>query len=508
MLQTKRTFFFGILLIVLSLVWARSSIVDAADATSEQLQPLKVGAATCIITPAVGSWQQGAGVTRKGERIRDGLEANALFLTDGQTRLLLISCDLVALDLATVSPIRDTIATVAGIPPRQVIVTCTHTHSGPALIRTNYHIPVDKSYIDLLSQKLANVASDAVAAAKPAKIGWGRGTAQIGFNRRVCWADGTHTMHGNTQRPVFAGMEGPDDPAHLAIFAVDEALKPIAVAYHNTSHPTNLYGAGLFSADYPDAARKIIRRELGRIPVLYLNGAQGDINIANQLNPLLEDPESRLERIGEMLAKETLRLYRKAVFHSNILLGHTYEDLQVKVRLPEPKQLADAQKVMERVKSGEKIMGQKLIFAFGTIELQEQYGKQPIDTMPIHVLRIGDVALVTQPCELYCQFGLDIKRRSPAPLTAVVGLADGYCGYCPTIAAILGGGYSGQPISWTRLEPYAGYHMVEAAGPMMNRLWREKRSEQYLGSRIGNDENIPSAVGSLADWQAGVMAAG
>jgi len=132
---------------------------------------------------------------------------------------------------------------------------------------------------------------------------------------------------------------------------------------------------------------------------------------------------------------------------------------------------------MERIKAGEKIMGQKLIFAFGTIELQEQYGKQPIDTMPIHVMRIGDVALVTQPCELYCQFGLDIKRRSPTPLTAVVGLADGYCGYCPTIAAILGGGYSGQPISWTRLEPYVGYHMVEAAGPMMNRLWREKRSE-------------------------------
>jgi hypothetical protein len=476
MMQMKRTFFFGILL-VLSLVWVRSSRADVADATSEQPQPLKVGAATCIITPAVGSWQQGAGVTRKGERIRDELEANVLFLTDGQTPLLLISCDLVGLDLATVGPIRHAISTATGIPQRQVIITCTHTHSGPVLIRTNYHIPVDKFYIGLLSQKLVDVASDAVAAAKSAKIGWGMGTAQIGFNRRVCWADGTHTMHGNTRSPDFAGMEGPDDPAHLAIFAVDEAEKPIAVAYHNTSHPTNFYGAGLFSADYPDAARKIIRSEMGHIPVLYLNGAQGDINMANQLDPQREDPEARLERIGKMLATETLRLYRKAEFHSHIPLRHTYEDLQVKVRLPEPKQLADAQKVMERIKAGEKIMGQKLIFAFGTIELQKQFGQQPIDTMPIHVLRIGDVALVTQPCELYCQFGLDIKRRSPAPLTAVVGLADGYCGYCPTIAAILGGGYSGQPISWTRLEPYAGYHMVEAAGPMMTRLWREKKSE-------------------------------
>ncbi|NOY43459.1 MAG: hypothetical protein GXP26_16690 [Planctomycetes bacterium] len=435
---------------------------------------VKVGAATCIITPPVGSWQQGAGVTRKGERIRDQLEANALYLTDGKTPLLLMSCDLVGLELSAVKPIRDAISAASGIPARQVIITCTHTHSGPSLTRTNYHIPVDTTYIQQLSLKLTDVASDAIAAARPAKVGWGKGTAQIGFNRRVCWADGTHTMHGNTRRPNFAGLEGPDDPTHLAIFAVDEADKPIAVVYHNTSHPTTFYGAGLFSADYPDAARKLIRRELGRIPVLYLNGAQGDIAMANQLKPQREDPEARLERIGKMLAEETLRLYHKAEFHSRIALGHTYEDLQIKVRLPEPKQFEEAKKVLKQVEAGEKISGMELIFAFGAVQLQERYGKQPVDTMPIHAVRIGDVALVTQPCELYCQFGIDIKRRSPTPLTAVVGLADGYCGYCPTIAGVLGGGYSSKPISWARLEPYAGYRMVEAAGPMLNSLWNEK----------------------------------
>ncbi|MFV2070853.1 MAG: hypothetical protein ACC645_28130, partial [Pirellulales bacterium] len=295
--------------------------------------------------------------------------------------------------------------------------------------------------------------------------------------RRVCWADGTHSMHGNTRRDDFAGLEGPDDPAHLAIFAVDMTGKPIAIAYHNTSHPTNFYGAGLFSADYPGTARRILRRELGRIPVLYLNGAQGDIAMANQLDPRREDPEARLERIGKMLAAETLRLYRKAEFHERIVLGHTYEDLRVEVRLPERKQLEDARKVLERVEAGEKIAGMKLILAFGTVQLQERFGKRPVDTVPVHVVRIGDVALVTQPCELYCQFGLDIKRRSPAPLTVIVGMADGYCGYCPTIAGILGGGYSGQAISWARLESFAGYRMVEAAGPMLNRLWREGKRD-------------------------------
>ena len=80
----------------------------------------------------------------------------------------------------------------------------------------------------------------------------------------------------------------------------------------------------------------------------------------------------------------------------------------------------------------------------------------------------------TLPCELYCQFALDIKRRSPAPITAVVGLADGFCGCCPTIYGILGGGYSGAPLNWARLEPYAGYLIVESAGRMLNHLWRKQ----------------------------------
>lgn len=111
--------------------------------------------------------------------------------------------------------------------------------------------------------------------------------------------------------------------------------------------------------------------------------------------------------------------------------------------------------------------------AFGAVHLQEVFGRNPVDILPIHGVRIGDVGLVTQPCELYCQFGLDIKRRSPAPITAVVGLTDGYGGYCPTIYGILGGGYSGAPISWTRLEPFAGYRIVETASILLNELWRE-----------------------------------
>jgi hypothetical protein len=173
------------------------------------------------------------------------------------------------------------------------------------------------------------------------------------------------------------------------------------------------------------------------------------------------------------VAEETLRLYERVKYDEHPALAHSYEDLRVKVRLPEASALADARKVLARLDAGEMIGGQATIMAFGAVNLQERFGQNPSDTLPVHCARIGDVALVTEPCELFCQFGLDIKRRSPAPITAVVGLTDGYGGYCPTIYGILGGGYSGQAISWTRLEPNAGYLIVESAGRLLNLVWQK-----------------------------------
>ena len=459
-----------------SLLLASALLLIANSVFSADSPPLQVGTANKVITHEIGNWVQGAGMPLRARKIRDDLEANALYLSNGETQLLLISCDLVGLEFSFAIRAREAMGKAAGIPARNILLSCTHTHGGPSLVRSNYLMPLDSKYMDKLEVWLVELAQEAVRSAKPGKIAWGKGTAQIGFNRRLCWADGSHSMHGDATRKDFAGLEGPDDPQHLALFAADENGKVISVLYHNTTHPTIFYSAATYSSDFISEARNILRAEFGDIPVLYLNGAQGDIAMANQLKPRKESREEKLLRIGRLVADETLRLYKEAKFHDRPVLKHRYEDLQVKVRLPEAKRLAEARKVLERIDAGEKIRGMGMIMAFGAVHLQDTYGNNPVDTLPIHVVRIGDVALATQPCELFCQFGLDIKRRSPAPITAVVGLTDGYGGYCPTIYGILGGGYSGKPISWTRLEKDAGYLIVESAGRMLSNLWHENRT--------------------------------
>lgn len=444
--------------------------------SAAQSGSINIGTAVRVINPEVGSWVQGAGVPRRATEIRDDLEANAVYLKNGETELLFVSCDLVGVEPDYNTQLIEAMGVAAGIPVRNILIACTHTHGGPSLVKTNYLMPLDTAYMERLKVWMVELAKEAVESARPGKIGWAKDEVQIGHNRRLTWADGTHSMGGDSKREDFTGLEGPDDPQHLAMFFKDLEDNLIAIAYHNTTHPTIFYADGIYSADFPGGVRKSFRNHFREdLPVLYFNGAQGDIRIENSLDPLKETDEEKLSRISKMLFDKTMEMYEGYIdYDESPILKHAYSDLKVGVRLPSTETLIESKEILERIDAGEDIRGMKMIMAFGSVHLQETFGDNPFDILPVHGVRIGDLAIVTESCELFCQFGLDIKHRSPVPNTIVIGLTDGLNGYCPTVYGLMGGGYSGAPISWTRLEPHAGYKIVETASQLLNSLWRKE----------------------------------
>ena len=438
--------------------------------------PFRAGAASCTINPEIGAWVQGATVHERATSIRDPLEANALYLTDGGETVLFASGDVVCIEPHTVRSICEAMSEAAGIPSDNVIVACTHTHTGPSLFPSNPAKPLDEEYIAKLHDWLAALARDAVAAARPARVRWGIGEAKIGTNRRCCWADGTHTMHGDPSRDDFTGFEGPDDPQHLAMFieGADGAL--VAVLHHNTAHATSFYGRNFFSADFPGEARRIIRDVVGEVPVLFLNGAIGDICIEDLRlpKPLWPSQEQKMKRNAHLLAGETLRLMQQQGPVTDApVLRHVCEELTVDVRVPSPDRAAWARETLKKFEAGEELTNWDKSTAYTTHLLQERFGDDPREALRIHVVRIDDVAIVTQPTELFCQFALDIKRRSPTPFTAVCTNTDGGNGYCPTMYAVLGGGYSGEAVYSARYAATAGYLIVDAAARLLHSLWQE-----------------------------------
>lgn len=437
---------------------------------------LKAGAASTVITNELGTIIQGATVGGTAKYVRDELEANALYLSDGSEQtVLFVSCDLGGIEPDANRPMRESIAENVGIDSRQVIIGATHT-GGPSVIPSNYLKPVDHSYLKVLQGKLVSLAQDAVGKAQDARLGWGCGHAAIGYNRRCCWDDGSHTMGGNKGQEHFCGNEGPEDPEQLALFLENADGQLVAILHQNTSHPCTFYGADFYSADYPGYARQILREALGDIPVLFFNGAFGDIGqsqmpAANRR----ETPDAMLRRCGALLAGETLRLLHEARFSDDAKLRHAWSDLEADIRLPAPERLVWAGDILGKVDAGETIAPFDIVFAHGATLLQKRFGEHPCDTLPIHVVGIGEVTIVTQPTELFCQFGIDIKRRSPYPLTAVFSICDGYGGYCPTYDAAVSGGYSSTPIYWTRFTPETGYRIVGEACRLLGKLKQEHR---------------------------------
>ena len=436
---------------------------------------ITVGSASAIITNKLGTDIQGATVGGKAKYVRDDLEAGAFYLKDGNNAVMFVSCDLGGLEPDFTLEARNAMAEKTGISARSIIIGGTHT-GGPSVIPTNYLKSVDTEYLDTLKLKLVDLADRALNSIHPAKLGVSGGQAKIGYNRRSCQSDGSHNMGRNNKKPLeYTGQEGPEDHEQFVLYAVDENDNITVVLHQNTSHPCTFYGADFYSADYPGLARKYIRDALGNIPVLFFNGALGDIGQTKMDKKTFPvNSEMTLNRCALPLAGETLRLIYETPPDENLTIKHLYEDITVKVRLPSQKILSQAKDILAKVDSGKSIPPMEIALAHGASLLQKRFEEKPEALLPIHVIQIGHAAIVTQPTELFCQFGLDIKRRSPFALTSVFSICDGYAGYCPTYDAVIAGGYSGKPIYWTRFSPETGYKIVDESSRLLFQIQKDK----------------------------------
>jgi hypothetical protein len=206
--------------------------------------------------------------------------------------------------------------------------------------------------------------------------------------------------------------------------------------------------------------------------VVYLNGPFGDIAPQDPLLKADLGAEERAVEMGARVAGETLRLISNPPPVQIGVLDHRHENVEVPLRLPDETLVEQARQTLAKVERGEEIPPWDVMWANGRVMAQRRAATAATERMPLHIVRLNELAMVFHPCELYCQFGIDLKRRSPAGFTAVADCSNGYSGYCPTFGAILGGGYSGDPLDWTRLAPEAGYRLVDRAAGLLHQMWR------------------------------------
>ncbi len=280
----------------------------------------------------------------------------------------------------------------------------------------------------------------------------------------------------------FVGIEGPRDGEVGVIFASSGEGEIKAVLCSFASHPNCLQHGNFYSADLPGEVRKVLRGVLGEhVGVIYMTGAAGD----TAPTPMdAQTPEQRrawsnevgAKRSGWYLGGEMLKVIGEQIdqpmtkpeaeAEDEVTLELVREDLSVSMRPWDP--WFD---VNEEHPNPDK-RGMDWFFHDSYAKWEAQVREESPVTVPVTVLRIGDTAICTNPSELFCQFGLAIKQRSPARVTLISELAEGYVGYVPTPQAIRHGGYSAAWAKHTNLQADAGWQIVEASERLLNRAFK------------------------------------
>jgi len=405
---------------------------------------LFAGASAVDITPESAVWLDGMIRDRKSEGVHDRIFARALVLSAEEKTsgaCAFVSVEVCGLSGGFTTRVRERASRITGIPPENMIIAATHTHSGPATI--GFFNPAEPGYTDRLADGIVQSVESAAAGRRKVLVGYGAGREDtISHYRRLLADDGRVVMNWEPFPPErIVGPLGETDPEVGVLRVVEERdpEKNVCILFNHAGHPNIMSGENLLvSGDYPGLAMKILEEEYGCTAV-FLNGAQGTMDI----DGLKDRDWEGVERAGSALASAVseaagnVRLFRELPLRT----GHT--EYRLKRRTVTESELARAEEVLARTGGEVKPAADGVGEDYMALLLKRLYGLRD-EEMAVEqtCIAVGDCAFVGFPGELFTEIGMEIKRRSPFGHTYVVGLANGEIGYVPTDRAVREGGYA------------------------------------------------------------------
>jgi len=455
------------------LLFVSASQNMASESTTEAVQPaasgskkeateqaLYVGWASADITPQQPVALVGQLTKRISQSVLDPLTATVLALetrveNDKREQAIMVSCDVLYIR----KPIQERLRAL--IEPElpdfdvdKLFMNATHTHTAPGFIDGAfgglYDVSQDEGVMkasEYASFFLERVSAAVVAAWRGRQLGgmsWALGHAVVGLNRRAHYFDGSSVMYGTTQQDNFSNIEGYEDHGVEMLFfwGPDQALTGIVINLACPSQETE--GLSDISADFWHDTRKEIRNRLSDdVFILAQCSAAGDISPHRMFRKQAEDVMR--QRRGLSWRQEIARRIANAVEDGlvcakrEIQTKTIFKHVVVRIDLP--------------------------VYEPSSLPFYETDSVKPIE---FHVIRLGDIAMATNPFELYLDYGIRIKARSCATLTSLVQLSCQHSGYLPTEKAIRGGGYSADKFI---VGPQGGQVLVDETVKRINALW-------------------------------------
>ncbi len=417
---------------------------------------LAAGFARVNITPAMGTPIAGYYKVRLAEQVLDELEANALALSLGETTVLLISVDHLGLRQCYLDPLRLRMAEITGIPAEHILITATHTHTGP-MIFGEVDPALQAEYAHFLEGRLLDAARFAINDLRPARMGWGTAKAPgIAFIRRFRMKDGSIRTNPGINNPDVIGPAGEIDDSVGVVRFDREGAETIVLAHFGV-HPDTI-GGNVISADWPGMARRTVEKAIDNTRCIVLNGVQGDINHVNPaptlgaLNDMTMDFDNVMRgygharHMGRVVAGAVMQAYDKVCYVPVEHLGGVQRIIRHPSNMPTAEEMPLAHHYNDLHQAGrdDEIPFEGMMLTTVVAEAERmvelEHGPEAFD-LCVTALAIGNVALVGIPGEPFSGIGRGLKMNPDWSLVLPCCCGNGYEGYFPTADAFTNGSY-------------------------------------------------------------------
>ena len=480
--STRRRYSAGVTVLLIAVLMA-----GCLSITAKTPPALKVGVGETIITPSEPTRMRGFARAQVSTGVHDDLHARSLVVEDrrGDTAVLM-TVALCGLTEDYLKRIREGVNAKTGIPAGNIVVSCTHTHSGPNV--GSSHDTTNKEEVDASVASLeyrAFLVDQCVASAVHA---WeSRVPGRIGISSTKVFELGR-----NRRRLLYGGLH--PDPEVAVIKVEDAGGKLLGVAFNYGCHPSGIdWHNTLFTEDWPYYAIRGIKKQVGDgVWVAFFQAAEGDIGVgySAELSAVGVDMPVRtyeyIERKGNQMAGAVLDALPGIVTSSDPDVRVAADRFDYPLRTEYPvtveqaereaaemkKRLAGIEKIPElrdtRLHDAARVGVFQADQRLGVARRFFSGGKRPVTrSLEQLAIRIGDAVFVTFPGELFSEIGLAIKDRSPLDKTYIIGLTCGPGGYLPSAKEFLEGDYE---VDGSAYSPLTEKVCVESSLSLIHRV--------------------------------------
>ena len=439
------------------------------------MNTLQAGFSRVNITPPLGTEIVGYFHPRYAKGVLDELEINALALTTGADKVLLMSADLCSINNAVQEKICENISKATGLTADQIFVHSTHTHTGPVVNLTGKNgmatgggnteaETITREYSQMLCRKFADAAVMALADLKPAKMGWAVGHApNIAFVRRFRMKDGKVRTNPGVGNPDILHPIG-DVDERVNVLRFDREGGETIVLANMGCHP-DVVGGDLISGDWPTLFRHRMEKTLDNVKAMFFNGAQGDVNHVNvnakggDLNDMFHDFDDvargygHARHMANVMTGAVLQVFDKVNYVDVDSIRSKLETISIPSQMPKPEELPLARKYNELHMAGKDdeipFEGMELttVVAEAARMLRLEHGPAEFK-LNLTAVAIGNVALAGIPGEPFNGVGIGIKKAEGWDLVLPCCLTNGSEGYFPMQDSYDEGGYEARSSRW------------------------------------------------------------